>query len=178
MRKCTYCRCTKFWKLQDNRYRCKQCRRNFRFRTHIYWGKSKISPYWKGRILEFFCLGVPAYGLRLRVPVHLHTIERFYHLIRHAIYQDALQELKPLEGKIEMDETMFGGRKPGACGWGAGGKVIVFGMYQRNGKVLIFPIPDRDKPTLLPLVFQHSEPGSLYYTDGMHIPLYLFMVIM
>jgi transposase-like protein len=31
-----------------------------------------------------------------------------------------------------MDETMFGGRRPGKRGWGASGKNIVFGIYQRN----------------------------------------------
>jgi len=28
-----------------------------------------------------------------------------------------------------MDETMFGGRRPGKRGWGATGKNIVFGIY-------------------------------------------------
>jgi|GEM_PF-3443268 len=39
-----------------------------------------------------------------------------------------------------MDETMFGGRRPGKRGWGASGKNMVFGIYHRNGKVLTFPI--------------------------------------
>lgn len=33
-----------------------------------------------------------------------------------------------------MDETMFGGRRSGRLSWGATGKNIVFGIYQRNGK--------------------------------------------
>jgi transposase len=41
-------------------------------------------------------------------------------------------ELKTFSGKIEMDETMFGGRKLGKRGWGASGKNIVFRIYQRN----------------------------------------------
>ncbi len=28
-----------------------------------------------------------------------------------------VEELEPLSGEIEMDETMFGGRQPGKCGW-------------------------------------------------------------
>jgi transposase len=56
------------------------------------------------------------------------------------IYDQQITELSMLSGEIEMDETMFGGRRPGKRGWGATGKHIVFGLYQRSGKVLTFPI--------------------------------------
>ncbi len=91
--------------------------------------------------------------------------ERFYRVIRQAIYTTSLQELRQLEGTVELDETMFGGRRPGKRGWGASGKHMVFGMYQRNGRVLTFPIESRAGDTLIPLITHHSKPGSLYYTD-------------
>lgn len=75
-------------------------------------------------------------------------------------------ELKPFSGKIEMDETMFGGRRSGKRGWGASGKNIVFGIYQRDGKVLTFPISSRSKETMMPLITQYTKAGSLYYTDN------------
>ena len=56
----------------------------------------------------------------------------------------------------------------GKRGWGAAGKHLVFGLYQRNGKVLTFPIPDRSRNTLTPLVTSHTKAGSLYYTDDWH----------
>jgi transposase len=62
-----------------------------------------------------------------------------------------MQHLSKLSGEIEMDETMFGGRVPGKRGWGAAGKHIVFGIYQRNGKVLTFPITSRGNRELVPL---------------------------
>ncbi|MDD4896320.1 MAG: hypothetical protein PHS21_06105 [Atribacterota bacterium] len=43
---------------------------------------------------------------------------------------------------------MFGGRRPGKRVWGATGKNIVFGIYQRNVKVLTFPITSRAKETM------------------------------
>jgi len=60
-------------------------------------------------------------------------------MLREVIYRNAIKDLELLPGEIEMDETMFGGRRPGKWGWGASGKSIVFGIYQRNGKVLTFP---------------------------------------
>jgi len=64
-----------------------------------------------------------------------------------------------------MDETMFGGKRVGKCGWGATGKTIVFGIYQRNGKVLTFPISSRVKATMRPYITRYTQAGSLYYTD-------------
>jgi len=124
-----------------------------------------IPRYYKGKLLEYFALGVPAYRLRFQVPLSLPTIERFYRVIRLSIFQSNL-EGETLKGIIEMDETMFGGYHKGKPGWGAKGKIIVFGIYKRNGKVKLFPIPNRKAKTLVPLIVSHtSSPGSLYYTD-------------
>jgi transposase len=38
-------------------------------------------------------------------------------------------------GEIEVDESYFGGRREGKRGRGAGGKVPVFGLLKRQGKV-------------------------------------------
>ena len=86
-------------------------------------------------------------------------------MLREAIYLNTIKELDPLSGEIEMDETMFGGRRPGKRGWGASGKSIVFGIYQRNGKVLTFPISSRAKETMMPFITEYTKTGSLYYTD-------------
>jgi transposase-like protein len=48
---------------------------------------------------------------------------------------------------------------------GAEGKSLVFGIYQRNGKVITFPVSDRKQDTLIPLIKLHTKKGSLYYTD-------------
>lgn len=130
-----------------------------------FWKQSRISAYWKGKLLDYFSLGVPAYRLRFKTPYSLRTIERYFRTVRCAIYQESVKEHSALSGAIEMDETMFGGKRPGKRGWGAKGKVIVFGIYKRNGKVLTFPVSSRAGDTLIPLITHHTKPGSLYYTD-------------
>ncbi len=72
---------------------------------------------------------------------------------------------EPIGGAIELDETMFGGRRKGKRGWGVEGKIIAFGIYKRNGRVKVFAVPDREKDTLIELVERVTRPGSLYYTD-------------
>ena len=38
-------------------------------------------------------------------------------------------------------------------------------MLKRDGVVRVFAVPNRQKATLLPLIVQHTSPGSLFYTD-------------
>ena len=49
-----------------------------------------------------------------------------------------IKELKPLSGEIEMDETMFGGRRPGKRGWGATGKTLSLAFTKETAKYLLF----------------------------------------
>ena len=53
----------------------------------------------------------------------------------------------PFAGEIEVDESYFGGRSKGRRGRGAAGKVPVFGLLKRGGKVYAKVIADtRGKP--------------------------------
>ena len=50
---------------------------------------------------------------------------------------------------------------------------MVFGIYQRNGKLMTFPIASRGKKDLVPLITTHTKAGSLYYTDDWHAYTFL-----
>jgi transposase len=121
-------------------------------------------------LLYLFVLGVPVYRSRRYLTVTMKTAQRVFTMFREAIYAIAMEELKTLAftGTIEMDETLFGGKRHGKRGWGSAGKQMVFGMYMRNGKVLTFPISSRSREVLVPLIKDHTKPGSLYYTDDWH----------
>ena len=68
-------------------------------------------------------------------------------------------------GEIEVDESYFGGRRKGRRGRGAAGKVPVFGILQRGGKVYTKVIPDAKADTLLPIIRNNVVPDSIVYTD-------------
>ncbi|MBE3086725.1 MAG: hypothetical protein IMZ64_10975 [Bacteroidetes bacterium] len=72
-----------------------------------------------------------------------------------------------------MDETMSGGKRPGKRGWEVIGKNIVFGIYQRNGKVLTCPISSRAKKTMMPYIIRYTQAGSLYYIDDWFAYIFL-----
>ena len=172
MKKCPRCGGQKFWHLSTGQSRCGQCGLTRKAHKDL-WPSTRVSPYWKGRLVEYFCLGVPAYRLRFQVPYDRKTIQRWFRFFREAIYVHHHEELSELSGEIEMDETMFGGYRPGKRGWGAAGKHIVFGIYQRNGKVLTFPVTSRSLRELVPLMTAYTKPGSLYYTDDWHAYTFL-----
>jgi len=168
---CPKCHFTNSWKLADGRRKCQRCYSYFTPTLLSF----RISRYHANRLIEYFCLGVPAYRLRFIVPLSRATIEKFFRFLRLLIYDESVKELEEirLSGSLEMDETMFGGFRKGKRGWGASGKNMVFGMYKRNGKVVTFPISDRSRQTLTNIIFHHASAGSLCYTDEWHAYTYL-----
>jgi len=70
MKKCPRCAGQDFWVFPSGQKRCKRCGLT-RKKEKTYWKATRISAYWKGQLLEFFCLGVPAYRLRFQVPLNL-----------------------------------------------------------------------------------------------------------
>lgn len=69
-------------------------------------------------------------------------------------------------GEIEVDESYFGGRRKGNRGRGASGKIPVFGLLKRGGKVYTKVVPDAKKETLVPIIEQKVRPDSIVYTDS------------
>jgi transposase len=162
---CPRCSHRRFYRLASHQYRCAHCRYKFSDFTGTWLGKLRLPLSETAHLLYLFTLGVPAYRARRYSSASLKTMHRAFLLFREAIYEQGMQELSQLTGEIELDEAAFGGHRKGRRGWAAAGKTLVFGLYKRNGHVLTFPVPDRKKATLLPLIEAHTKPGSLYYTD-------------
>ncbi len=131
------------------------------------WDVCRLPEKNKRQLLDYFVLGVPVYRLRFKRFGNRKTIERFFRLISSTLC--LTEQCEPiLTGIIECDEAVFGGKRKGKRGWGAKGKIFVFGMMKRNGKVRVMPVPSQEIETIIPLIRQHTEPGSLYYTDNWH----------
>lgn len=70
---------------------------------------------------------------------------------------------EPFEGAIECDETTFGGARKGKRGWGAAGKVIVFGRIKRNGCVKAMPIATHDRASIMQQIQAHTREGLVLH---------------
>ena len=69
------------------------------------------------------------------------------------------------DGEVEADESYFGGHRKGRRGRGAVGKVAVFGLLKRNGKVYTVAVPNTQTTTLLPIIRGQVKPDGIVYTD-------------
>lgn len=101
--------------------------------------------------------------------VNRNTSDRYFKLIREAIYSSALEERKQAElgNGIEVDESYFGPtRVRGKRGRGAGGKILVMGLLKRNGNVYSQIIKNASEKELLPIIRRTIRSGSDIYTDG------------
>ncbi|MDR4459287.1 MAG: IS1595 family transposase [Nitrospirales bacterium] len=130
----------------------------------MYQRKSRLSAGKRDRLIEHFVAGTTARAAAELVGVHRNTAIQFYHRLRLVI-ADELTKGNPFSGEIEVDESYFGGRRKGKRGRGAAGKVPVFGILKRGGKVYATPIPNAKSETLLPIITQMIVPDSIVYTD-------------
>ena len=90
----------------------------------------------------------------------------FYRKLREIIAYHLAQEAHEIfEGAIELDESYFGGARKGKRGRGAAGKVAVFGILKRGGKVYTKVVNDTKTATLMPLITRKIAPDSVVYTD-------------
>lgn len=162
MKQCPECGGSRHYVLADRRLKCRRCGKRFTW-TSV-WASVRLSGPSKQRLLELFVLGVPSYRQRFRSDTSAATRERFYRLVR-ACCAMCEQLREPFQGALELDETTFGGARKGKRGWGAAGKVIVFGLIKRNGHVKAMPIAAHDRASVMQQIDAHSREGSLYYTD-------------
>ncbi|MDK4554419.1 IS1595 family transposase, partial [Kingella kingae] len=72
--------------------------------------------------------------------------------------------LEMFDGEVEADESYFGGQRKGKRGRGAAGKVAVFGLLKRNGKIYTVTV-NTQTATLLPIIREQVKPDSIVYTD-------------
>ena len=129
----------------------------------MYTRKSRLSPRQQSKLIEHFVAGSTARATAEVVGVQANTAIRFFMRLRQLI-ASKLPSYR-LSGEIEADESYFGGVRKGKRGRGAGGKVAVFGLLKRGGKVYTAIVPNARTETLLPIIQENVEPDSIVYTD-------------
>lgn len=129
--------------------------------------RSRLADSIQAELLRLFVAGTPARAAAGVVGVNRHTATLFFHKLRELIAARLAAETPELlSGEIEVDESYFGGRRKGKRGRGASGKVPVFGLLKRGGKVHAVVIPDAASRTLVPIIRARIMPDSIVYTDS------------
>ena len=129
----------------------------------MYARKSRLSPRQQSKLIEHFVTGATARAAAEVTGVNVKIATQFFMRLRHLIASK--QPSYELSGEVEADESYFGGVRKGKRGRGAGGKVAVFGLLKRGGKVYTAIVPNAKTETLLPIIEEKVEPDSIVYTD-------------
>ncbi len=129
----------------------------------MYKRKSRLKPRVQIRLIEYFVTGTTARASAELLDIQSNTAIRFFMHLRQLI----ASKLPSYEfsGEVEADESYFGGKRKGQRGRGAKGKVAVFGLLKRRGKVFTAIVPDAKTKTLLPIIKNKVQPDSIVYTD-------------
>ena len=128
--------------------------------------KSRLRKIEQRRLIEHFVAGTTTRCAASLVGVNVKTASYYYHRLRIIISQQLEKESgEVFKGEIEVDESYFGGVRKGKRGRGAGGKVPVFGLLKRGGRVYTKIIPDASSSTLIPIIESKVVPDSIVYSD-------------
>ncbi len=100
-----------------------------------------------------------------QIGVTYKTAWRMCHEIRK--YMAMIDGDEPIGGEgeaVEIDETLIGGRLPGA-GWGnyRQNKTVVLGMIERGGNIVTKVIPNVKKTSLFPAIAESVKEGTAIY---------------
>jgi transposase len=127
--------------------------------------RCKLSSYKQRKLTEFFVAEVTARAASELANVNYQTAQLFYQKLRKVIAEN-IEDETLLSGEVEVDESYFGGVRKGKRGRGAAGKVPVFGLLKRGGKVYTKIIEDTSTRTVMPILRQKIAPDSIVYTDS------------
>lgn len=128
--------------------------------------KSRLKKSIQEKLIEHFIAGATARCAGSLVGVNKSTSAYYFQRLREIIaYNLDLEYADYFDGEIEVDESYFGGHRKGNRGRGAGGKVPVFGLLKRGGRVYTKVIPDASSGSLIPIIKQKVVPDSIVYSD-------------
>ncbi|NRN28194.1 IS1595 family transposase [Photorhabdus heterorhabditis] len=127
--------------------------------------KSRISQYKQKRLQELLVAGATSRTAAELVGVNKTTSAYYFHHLR-VLIAGYVDEHSMFDGEVEIDESYFDGKRKGKRGRGSSGKVPVFGLLKRGGKVYTRLITNAKSDTLMPIITAKIKPDSLVYTDN------------
>ena len=171
---CPYCGHTHCYECKDGRYLCKECHRKFSVLVGTIFENTKLPLriwFMAMYLISSHKKGVSSCQLARDLGITQKTAWFILHKVRGLYGQTDEDALK---GEVEMDEMYLGGRETnkheskkveGTQGRSTKTKTPIFGMIQRDGKVVATKVEDTKGVTLIPIVSQFVEEGATTYTD-------------
>jgi transposase-like protein len=168
---CRKCQHTDYWINKRNLLVCKNCKDELSVTAGTIFHRSKLPLTTIFRALWWMVAqknGVSAVGLQRVLGLGSYrTAWTWLHKFRRLMIFPGRDRLS---GKVEVDETLVGGKKTGKRGRGAEGKSLVVIavelMEKGTGRVRLSIIPDASKKSLSKFIKENIQEGSTLITDG------------
>ena len=161
---CPLCGENHIGRVRRFKFKCYRCNKEWGVRRGSVLEGLKI-PFTKFLMaIKLFELDTSVRESSKQLGLAYNTVYHLYQILRHAIIISD-SDNGSFSGEIEMDESYFGGRRKGNRVRGAAGKVPVFGILERGGKVKVEVVGDVKGDTLLELAIKKVKRSSLIYTD-------------
>ena len=162
---CPRCNSRKLYKLSSGKRRCANCKYTFHDFSGRWINHGRLSCVQWLSLIKLFELELSVRKMAEQMNLSYNTVYNAVRVIRCAILVHASDANELMDGEIELDECYFGGQRKGNRGRGAAGKVPVFGILERNGKVLVTVVPNVSAQILIGLTVKTVRRGSIVYTD-------------
>lgn len=168
---CRKCQHKNYWINKRNLLVCKNCKDELSITAGTIFHRSKLPLTTIFRALWWMVAqknGVSAVGLQRVLGLGSYrTAWTWLHKFRRLMIFPGRDRLS---GKVEVDETLVGGKKAGKRGRGAEGKSLVLIavelMEKGTGRVRLSIIPDASKRSLSKFIKENIQEGSTLITDG------------
>lgn len=130
-----------------------------------YFSRSKISEAKFREILRYFAMDLTASDCAELSGISMRSINTIYLRIRRRLAEQC-EQISPLGGELEADESYFGPRRiRGLRGRGAGSKTVVFGLLKRGSNVYTEIVPNASKAILQAIIRGKADLASVIHTD-------------
>ena len=128
--------------------------------------RCRISRIKQRKLVELFVAQTTARTAADLIGIHRNSAALYFHKLRQCIAAH-MAEVEPELAVFECDESYFGGVRKAKRGRGAAGKVCVFGILKRGGRVYALPVADATSSTLLTDLKTKVLADSVVYTDSL-----------
>jgi transposase-like protein len=168
---CPQCGSIRFWKKNKGRYECRDCHKETTVTNDTMFHKTtKPLLVWFRAIWWMVAQknGVSAKGLQKVLGLGSYqTAWTWLHKFRRLM---VLNGRSNLQGTVEVDEVLVGGKTPGKRGRGAEGKSLVAVAVEvkgcKTGRVRLAKIPDASSKSLKEFIEKNIDQSSTIITDG------------
>lgn len=166
---------SKVYKCAGNKYKCKNTGKYFNVRTNTIFDNSKIPlQKWFLALYVFSShkKGISSHQLAKDISVTQKSAWFLLHRLRYAFEHPNFKDT--LGNTVEIDETFVGGeaknkhsnkKERNENGGTKHTKQPVLGMRERNGNVVAQVVENRNKETIIPIIYNTVEADSTIMTD-------------